>query len=249
MDDDSLLVSSQDYVAYICKRQGWDPEEVTLSPTVVIATPFFLEVFKRMAQTEKIDKTIIRNHHKVPALKTSLVEARVGAPLMAMDTEIIIALGGLRIIHLAFAGGIRENIVPGDIIITKGALNETGIPRLYGFDDPLIPPDSALTDALVDAAKKGDIPIRSGLHWCTDAPYRETWGKVKKYRKEGALCVEMEGTALFSVSTYYNVAAAAVYVITDIVGKKGWEQSWHSTNVLEGCKRVITFASSVIQHC
>ena len=244
MDDDSPLVSTQDYVSYICKRQNWNPDDVTLSPTVIIATPFFLNVYKKMVHPQKVEKTIIRNHHRIPELNVSLVEARIGAPLMAMDTEIMIALGGSRFIHLAFAGGIRTDIIPGDIIITKGALNETGIPPLYGFDDPLIPSDSSLTQTLIDAAGKEGIPIKQGLHWCTDAPYRETWGKVKKYVNEGALCVEMEGAALFSVSKYYRVPAAAVYVITDMVGEKGWEQAWHSTEVLKGCKNVITFIGS-----
>jgi len=247
MDDDVPLVASTDYISYICKRQKWNSEEVRISPTVLVATPFFLQVFKKIVTCNKQEKTIIRNHHLIPDVEASLVEARIGTPLMAMDVEIMIALGAQRFIYLAFAGSIHENIIPGDIIITQGALNETGIPSLYGWDDLLIPSDPLITQKLVDMAQKINIPFRTGIHWCTDAPYRETWGKVKKFRREGALCVEMEGSGLFSVCNYYEKSAGAVYVITDVVGERGWEQSWHTRDVLRGCKEVTTCIYSLLR--
>jgi uridine phosphorylase len=247
MDDDTPLVTPQEYISYVCKRQGWNRDEVSLLPTVIVAAPFFLRLYKRSTHAEKVEKTIAKNHHKIPEFNVSLVEARLGAPLMAIDMEIMIALNASRFIYLAFAGSIRDDVNVGDIIITKGVLNETGIPRLYAVDDFFIPSDPSLTNALENAAQGKDVKTRSGTSWCTDAPYRETWGKVKRFVDQEALCVEMEGAALFTLSTYYGVPAAAVYVITDTVGEKGWVQSWHTMQVFEGCKNVLAFMDSFIR--
>ncbi len=237
--DDIPLVSPETYVVNLCKKRGFDRDEVTLSPTVILAMPLFMEIFKKWV--ERVEKTVIKNHYKNQDDTVSLVKARMGAPLMAMAVEEMVALGGLKFVHLGFAGSICKQLTMGDIVITRGALNETGIPPLYGFGDCLIPSDPFLTEELIEFAKKEDLKVYSGVHWCTDAPYKETWMKVKKYAEEGALCVEMEGAALFSVSKYYKVPAAAVYVITDVLEENGWQLTGHSKKVLEACKNVVNF--------
>ena len=245
MDDDTPLVSPESHIQHVCKKRGWDLNEVTLSPTVVIAMPLFMGIFTKWV--EKVEKSVVMNHYKNQKGNVSVVEARMGAPLMAAALEEMIALRGSRFIHLGFAGGLDSQLTIGDIVVTRGALNETGVPALYGIDDLLIPSDLCLTDALIDAAATKKLPILSGIHWCTDAPYRETWGKVKNYTEKGALCVEMEGAALFSVSHYYGVPAAAVYVITDVVGKDGWQQTWHSTDIIKACTNVVNLVISFVK--
>ena len=41
--------------------------------------------------------------------------------------------------------------------------------------------------------------------WTTDAFYRETPGKVRKYRAEGCLAVEMEAAAFMAVARFRGV--------------------------------------------
>lgn len=166
---------------------------------------------------------------------------------MALDLEVMITLGSSLFIHVGFAGGLHSDMNPGDIIVTQGALTKTGIPPIYGFRDSFIPSDPQLTNVLIDTARRKIIPVRSGTHWCTDAPYRETRKKIAKYVKKGALCVEMEGSALFAVSKFHNVRAAAVYVVTDIIREDGWHQSWYGEKMLKGCRKAVNLVGSFIQ--
>ena len=49
---------------------------------------------------------------------------------------------------------------------------------------------------LIKMITNAEIPYKRGLHWTTDAGYRETWGQVMDYRDKGALCVEMEAVGV-----------------------------------------------------
>lgn len=247
MDENALIVSPKDLVRYACKRKGLAPEEVILPSIVVLTMPSFITTFEEQFCIEEAKKSVINNHYRISGIEASLIESRTGGPAMALDLEVMITLGGSIFIHLGFAGGLHNDMNPGDIIITKGVLSETGIPPIYGFHDFLVPSDPQLTNALLDIARRKITPVKSGIHWCTDAPYRETRKKIKKYTKEGALCVEMEGSALFAVSKFHKVRAAAVYVITDVIKEEGWHQSWYSEDMLKGCRKAVTLVGSFMQ--
>lgn len=57
----------------------------------------------------------------------------------------------------------------------------------------MIKSSKELTDEMSGLLKENEISFRRGIHWTTDAGYRETWGQVIEHREKGALCVEMEG--------------------------------------------------------
>ncbi len=67
----------------------------------------------------------------------------------------------------------------------------------------------------------------------------ETWGQIREYREKGALCVEMEGVGLFTVATYRNCLATAIYVISDVPIESGWELGWSETQLEESIHRVL----------
>ncbi|MBU7017624.1 MAG: hypothetical protein HXS44_08945 [Theionarchaea archaeon] len=244
---DDVLVSPGKFIEYMCTLNKWTLDEVSFPPLTVMALPAFMPLFQEKLCTEKVEKSLIKNHLIIKGKEACLIEARVGCPCIALDLEIIITLGGSHFIHVGFAGGLHTDMNPGDIIITRGALNETGIPSLYGVFDPLIPSDPLLTEALITVAQKEGIHVRSGIHWCTDAPYRETKKKLIAYTRMRALCVEMEGSALFAVSKFYGKHAAAVYVVSDIITEKGWHQAWHSEEIKHGCTKAVTIVNSFLQ--
>ncbi len=55
---------------------------------------------------------------------------------------------------------------------------------------------------LVNRLEKSGLPYQVGKTWTTDAPYRETPGKVLKRKAEGCLTVEMESAGLIAVAQY-----------------------------------------------
>jgi uridine phosphorylase len=71
--------------------------------------------------------------------------------------------------------------------------------------------------------KAHDVDYHRGGAWTTDAPYRETPRKVKKYFKEGCLAVEMEASALFSIAKYRKKHIGALLNAGDCVAGKKWD--------------------------
>lgn len=71
-----------------------------------------------------------------------------------------------------------------------------------------------------------EIPYKRGIHWTTDAGYRETWGQVMDYRDKGALCVEMEGVGLFTIANYRKCVATGIYVVFDVYSENDWKLGW-----------------------
>jgi uridine phosphorylase len=247
MEDDALVVSPKELVRYACKRKKFTIKDVLLPPAVVLAAPSFIDVFGEQFFIEGVEKTVLNNHYRVGGMEMALIQSRTGGPAMALDLEVMITLSASFFIHIGFAGGLSSDMNPGDIIISKGALSETGIPPLYGFHELLVPSDPWLTNSLIGCALRKIVPIRSGVHWCTDAPYREKKGKIAKYTKEGALCVEMEGSALFGVSKFYKAHAAAVYVVSDVITEEGWRQTWYTEEMLKGCRKAVELVGSFVQ--
>ncbi len=247
MEDDALVVSPKELVRYACKRKKFTIKDVLLPPAVVLAAPSFIDIFGDRFFIEGVEKTVINNHYRVGGMDVALIQSRTGGPAIALDLEVMITLSASIFIHVGFAGGLRSDMNPGDIIISKGALSETGIPPLYGFHEPLVSSDPWLTNSLIGCALRKIVPIRSGVHWCTDAPYREKKGKIAKYTKEGALCVEMEGSALFAVSKFYKAHAAAVYVVSDVITEEGWRQTWYTEEMVKGCRKAVELVGSFMQ--
>ena len=96
-----------------------------------------------------------------------------------------------------------------------------------------------LTDELSSLLKTNEIPFKRGIHWTTDAGYRETWGQVIEYREKGALCVEMEGVGLFTIANYRNCAASAMYVVSDVYVEDDWKLGWGENVLEEAAEKVI----------
>jgi uridine phosphorylase len=54
------------------------------------------------------------------------------------------------------------------------------------------------------------VPFVAGKTWTTDAPYRETRGKIAQRSEEGCLTVEMEAAAFLAVAAFRGVRFASL---------------------------------------
>lgn len=61
----------------------------------------------------------------------------------------------------------------------------------------------------------------------SDAVYRQTFYKERLWRERGAACVEMETSAVFSVSAYLGIKAAAALVVSDVHPTDEGAPDWH----------------------
>ncbi|GAB6096359.1 hypothetical protein JCM14469_26120 [Desulfatiferula olefinivorans] len=155
----------------------------------------------------------------------SLVGPVMGAPHAVMLLENLIGQGIDRLVFMGWCGSVSPEARIGDILMPTSAFSDEGTSRHYGLTDPsfCVRPDGSFQQR-IDAAFDGqNLPIIRGPVWTTDAIYRETPDKIDHYRNRGALGVDMELSALFTVSAFRSVALASVLVVSDEVWTYDWK--------------------------
>ena len=164
----------------------------------------------------------------------------VGAPQAVMILEKMIALGARRVVFLGWTGGLNPALSPGDLILPDKAISEEGTSRHYSNEISSKPSNSLLRD-IKSALKEKDLSFKQGPVWTTDAPYRETIDKVKAFQSQGVLGVDMETSAIFTVSTFRGIEAAALLIVSDDLSKMNWRHGFREPRFLEARKQVSRF--------
>jgi len=146
----------------------------------------------------------------------------LGAPQTIMLLEKLIALGVRDVLALGWCGSLQSHVAIGDVVLPIGAVSEEGTSRHYPVDVAQPGPAMELMAPLKQALVESSLRIHEGSVWTTDAPYRETVGKVLKYKSEGVLAVEMEVSALFTVARFRRIRLAAALVVSDALHSLSW---------------------------
>lgn len=149
-----------------------------------------------------------------------------GAPQAADTAETLAALGVKRIITVGMFGAFGEGVETGDVIVPERALIEEGTSHHY-FDEPEYAyPDEALAKKLSELTGARRAQIVS-----TDAVYRQTYFKERLWREKGAVGVDMETSAIFSVSKYLGISSAALLIASDKhpADENAPQWAWHMT--------------------
>ena len=152
-----------------------------------------------------------------------------GAPCSAIVVEELIALGVRNFVIVGLAGSLNPRLQAGSVVLCTKALRDEGTSYHYLRPGKFVAPDRGLTRRLRAALARVGDPYRAGPTWTIDAPYRETVGEVRRYRKLGILTVEMEASAVFAVTRCRRAAAAALFVISDVLDESGWEPRFRDT--------------------
>jgi uridine phosphorylase len=167
--------------------------------------------------------------------RLAVIHPGVGAPLAAAFLEEIIALGSRKFIACGGAGVLDGTLVLGHIVVPTSAIRDEGTSYHYLPPAREVAPDPAGVAAIEATLQKHNVQYVQGKTWTTDAPYRETRGKVQRRRAEGCLTVEMEASAFFAVAQFRGVQFAQLLYGGDDVSSDVWDsRDWDShTSVRE----------------
>jgi len=95
--------------------------------------------------------------------------------------------------------------------------------------------------------QKESIPFHRGTIWTTDAIYRETSGKVAKYREQGVLGVEMELSALFAFGLATGVQVGAILVVSDELAEGQWRPFISSLRLFKGVRKARAIGVQILE--
>ena len=153
----------------------------------------------------------------------SLVGPFVGAPYAVMLVETLIAWGARKIFFLGWCGSVSQTVKIGDIIVPTSALIDEGTSRHYRDRDTQVAYPSEFMRSVLNAGlNQNRIEFHQGPIWTTDAVYRETRRKVDQFQRRGAIGVEMEISALFTVAEFRGIEIAALVVVGDELASFRW---------------------------
>ena len=143
-----------------------------------------------------------------------VTSAGVGAAGAVIAYEEVIRAGARTLIRVGTAGSLSDDVVAGDLVVVLGAARGEGVSRqLVPIEMPAIA-DADVSAALWAAAGEGAGRAYRGIGLTVDAFYRGVLDLgFETYAAAGAVCVEMECSALFVVGTMRRVRTGAVVAI------------------------------------
>ena len=157
----------------------------------------------------------------------------IGAPHAVMGLEKLIVLGARRILVSGWCGSLQPDLKIGDLVIPARAVSEEGTSRHYPVDQKATVSDSGLNRLLTTSIMDRGRDLKTGEIWTTDAIYRETPEKVRRFQEEGILAVDMEISALLTVAAYRSVALTALLVVSDELFDLKWKPGFSDPRLKE----------------
>ena len=179
----------------------------------------------------------------------------IGAPYAVMLLESLIARGATQFLVMGWCGAVTHDLKVGDILLPSRAIVDEGTSRDYKDLDRTLPdsaPEPELLRRLSGHLNSLGIAHKTAGIWTTDAVYRETPKKVAHFRDLGALAVEMECSALFSVAEYRKVSLAALLAVSDSVASTVWDPEFRNKTFKQArktaCDAILGFSKCLGEH-
>jgi uridine phosphorylase len=169
----------------------------------------------------------------------------VGAPLAGSFLEEAIECGCRKFVGIGMAGGLVPDLTIGHVTVPTAAVRDEGTSYHYLSANRRVEPASEAVRAVEEVLSRHDVPYVAGTTWTTDAPYRETRGKVRRRVEEGCITVEMEAAALFAIARFRDVPLAMIFMTSDDLSGEQWDPSGFEAN-LDTRERLLLLAAEAV---
>jgi uridine phosphorylase len=179
--------------------------------------------------------------------RLAVMNPGVGGPIAAGLLEWAIALGCRTFIACGGAGVLDRAITVGHLVVPTSAVRDEGTSYHYLPPGREVAASERGVAAIEATLQAHHVPYLLGKTWTTDAPYRETTGKVQLRKAEGCLTVDMEAASFFAVAQFRGVTLAQILYGGDDVSSEQWDnRDWvkHSVRTqlfhlaAEACLRI-----------
>jgi uridine phosphorylase len=242
------FISPAEYLAYL-RARGRVPDLAPLDGVVLLYQESLLRRIVENELTEQHRGWVTGDFRllKRPDSRVGVCGGfGIGAPVVAIVIEELVALGVTRFIALGTAGTLQRDIAIGQIVICDRAIRDEGVSHHYIAPARFARPSESLTSELAGALMEAGRAFRVGGSWTIDTPYRETAAEARHYQEEGVLTVEMEAAAVFAVAEHRGVEAAAAFAISDSLADLVWNPQFDSAETQDGLDAIFGAAVSAL---
>ena len=240
-EDPKSVVNPKDMVMAFACPEGGSSAGLNLEPLCLVT--FTAQDLRLIVESDPSVKPVEAWRKRNPRIYRGkgwvTIRAPYGAPGTVMLLEELVAFGVRRFVFVGYCGAIQEGIDIGALILPSEAVREEGTSYHYLPEGKESVPDAEIREKLSGWMERHGLGFHQGRVWTTDAPYRETTEKVRRYRTEGILAVEMEMAAVFAFGEARGVSVGAVLIVTDRVRDEEWRIDFLSPRVQSMRERVI----------
>ncbi len=140
----------------------------------------------------------------------------MGGPSAAIVISELIELGARRLLRVGTCGAIDGSLSLGELLIATAAIPEDGTSRALGAASPVAADEDLLAHLRAAAGRTGpDLP--EGVVVSTDLFYDPRPDVEQRWRRDGAVAVEMETAALFTLAARHEIEAASLLIVSDVL--------------------------------
>ena len=245
--EDSALFSPKQY--FLRSQASKNAIEKILDKDYNLCFLFFHESFRKDFR-EKMNLNLVKSNplkgykfevYEKDGQSIGLALLPEGASAAVRTLEEIQVLGFDNFISVSICGGLQDDCKVGDIFLIDQAGRDEGTSMHYMSPAIFSYPHFGFTEFLNEEFGKTDVPFKMGLCWTTDAPYRETKKKVAYWKKKITLGVEMESSALFSLSKYRNFALSTFLIVSDVLKTSEWDPKFSSQTIKQSMDQLNLF--------
>lgn len=236
-------------IDFFLQEQGLNREDFPLKPTVI-------GTFNRQLSAFLAERSgAVLAEQSLPACwrevytserGVSIVTLTIGAPAAVTAVEEMLPFGLTHLLIVAASGGLQPSLPIGSAILPERAIREEGTSHHYLPPDVAANADPELLRRLESACRAHKLDPPRGLHWTTDAIYREHREKIARYQELGVTSVDMEISALYVLASYRGFKCASVVVISDELYEP-YRLGFRSPELVEGMSRAGLAALDVAQ--
>lgn len=131
-------------------------------------------------------------------VELGVVGCAVGAPFAVLVAEELAVSGCALVVSVTSSGQITTLGAPPYHVLIERAWRDEGTSLHYMPPSPWSHLDPRLGERLIGAFDGLREPVRRGVAWTTDAPFRESAPAIAAARRAGCHVVEMEAAALYA---------------------------------------------------
>ena len=171
--------------------------------------------------------TALRNKELIRVFKDvefTLFMAGISGPWISSDIEQLSVHGVDTFIIFGNCGVLDKSIEDCSIIIPNKAFRDEGTSYHYMTESGWVELNPKYTDVFKQILKENNYEFFEGATWTTDGFFRETREKVKYFKEQGAVCVEMEGACIAAVCKYRNLDYFTFYYAGDNMDAIEWDE-------------------------
>lgn len=185
----------------------------------------FVEIYKPEKIAEITSETFYCPVYRtsVDGIDVAVTQSPVGAPACVANFEEIISMGIENYLLIGCCGCLDEKIDDYSIIIPTSAIRDEGTSYHYASPTNEIELDPKCVEAVENIIKSIGFNYSKGKTWTTDALFRETKDKVQRRKKQGAITVDMECSAMATVAKFRGVNFAQMFYAADKLSEEKYE--------------------------